>query len=85
MPPKRSRPRVIIMPVAQHGGSLWSDFTDAIKPVGDFLRKTKVVSKAGKFLGSVGVPYAGNIGAVADELGYGKRRRRHPRKKMIKV
>lgn len=50
-------------------------FMDVLKKVGAFLKKTQLVSKVGRTLGSVGVPYAGMIGNVAGSLGYGRRRR----------
>lgn len=42
----------------------------------DWLKKTGLISKIGKTLGAVGVPYAGTIGSAAGALGYGRRRRR---------
>ena len=50
--------------------------TDWLRKANDWLRKTKVVSKVANSLGSVGVPYAGAVGNVADKLGYGRRRSR---------
>ena len=41
----------------------------------DFLKKTKLLSRAGKVLGSIGVPYAGAIGSAAGMFGHGRRRR----------
>jgi hypothetical protein len=42
----------------------------------DFLKKTKLLSRAGKVLGTLGVPYAGTIGSAAGMMGYGRRGRR---------
>jgi len=41
-----------------------------------FLRSTRLISRAGNALGSIGVPYASQVGAIAGSLGYGRRRRR---------
>lgn len=41
------------------------------------LKKTKIISRAGKALGAVGVPYASKIGSVAGQLGYGRKRKGH--------
>ena len=49
-------------------------FFDFIKQVGSFLKDTKLVSTIGNALGAVGVPFAGQIGSVAGQLGFGKRR-----------
>jgi hypothetical protein len=39
-----------------------------------FLRSTRIISRAGNALGSVGVPYASQVGAFAGSLGYGRQR-----------
>lgn len=44
------------------------------------LRSTKIISKLGNALGSIGVPYAGAVGSVAGKIGYGKKRIGRPRK-----
>ena len=41
------------------------------------LKKTKIISRAGKALGNMGVPYASKVGSVAGQLGYGRKRRAH--------
>ena len=60
----RRRPRRV------NGGSFRSFLSGANK----WLRKTKALSKAGRFLSDAGVPYAGNMGKVASVLGYGRGR-----------
>lgn len=40
------------------------------------LRKTKLISKSAKALSSLGVPYAGTVGNVAGQLGYGNNYRK---------
>ena len=40
-----------------------------------FVKDNQLVSKIGSALGSMGVPYAGQIGSVAGSLGYGRRGR----------
>ena len=48
---------------------------ETFNKVNDFLKRTKLISKAGKMGAAFGIPYAGEIGAVAGQLGYGRRRR----------
>ena len=38
-----------------------------------FVKDNKVISTAGGILGTLGVPYASQIGSVAGSLGYGRR------------
>lgn len=45
-----------------------------LKKVNKFLRDTKILSKIGTALNNAGVPYAGDIGGLADQLGYGRKR-----------
>jgi hypothetical protein len=59
------------------GGS----FKSWIKKVGRFLKRHKVISRAGRALGSVGVPYASAVGRVAGKLGYGRRGYRRVRRR----
>jgi hypothetical protein len=61
----------------QRGGSLKSFF----RKVGSFLKKTKLISRLGRTLGAVGVPYAGTIGTAAGSIGYGRRGRRRCRRR----
>lgn len=63
---KRKYTRVLPYPVPRSG----------TERVHDFLKKHKVISRVGKTLGAIGVPYAKGIGNIADTLGYGRRRRR---------
>lgn len=75
MPPKarkvrrvRRRPRMV------RGGN---KFTDWVKNKAlPWLKKTGAVSKVANALGSVGVPFASQVGKVASSVGYGRRRRR---------
>lgn len=69
VPPKRGRRGPMRPPVVAMQGEGW--LGDAVK----WLRKNKVVSRAGSALGSMGVPYAGAIGSAAGALGFGKKRR----------
>lgn len=50
-------------------------FFDALKSAHDWIKSNKVISTVGNALGSVGVPYAAQIGSTAAKLGYGRRRR----------
>ena len=45
----------------------------ALKKINNFLHKTKAISRVASALASRGVPYAGPIGRVASQLGYGRR------------
>jgi len=56
----------------RHGGS-W--LGDKISQAHNWIKKNKLVSTVANALGSVGVPYAGTLGTVAQKLGYGKNRR----------
>ena len=49
-------------------------FMDVVNKVGNFLKRTKLVSNVANVLGSAGIPYANAIGSVAGKFGYGKRR-----------
>ena len=60
-------------------------FMDFMRKVGNFLKKTKVISKVGNLLGAACVPYAGTIGKAADTLGYGRRRRYRRRGGALKL
>ena len=51
-------------------------FLDFLGKANAFLKKSGLVSSIGNALGQAGVPYAGDIGAVAGSLGYGRRSRR---------
>lgn len=43
------------------------------KKLGRFLKKSKLISKGAAVADTLGVPYAGKVGAVAKQLGYGQR------------
>ena len=53
----------------------------ALRSVNRFLRGTKAISRIGNALGSIGVPYASQVGSVAGSLGYGRRTRRRRRRR----
>ena len=63
------------------GRGLWSWLKKAAVNVHRFVKKHKVLSRAGRFIGSTGIvppQYAGGLAAattVADKLGYGRRAR----------
>lgn len=57
-------------------------FMDVIKKINNFLKKTKLVSTVGSALGNV-IPIAGTIGRVAGSAGYGRRKKRAPKKKLM--
>ena len=67
------------------GGKLTvRDVVGALKKAHDYVKKNKVISRAANALGSVGVPMASKVGAVASSLGYGNtggRRRRRRRRR----
>ena len=46
----------------------------ALKKINSFLHRTKAISRVATALASRGVPYAGQIGRVAGQLGYGRPR-----------
>jgi hypothetical protein len=50
-------------------------FLDVMKSINGFLKKPKIFSTVGNALGSAGVPYVGQAGAIASSLGYGKKKR----------
>lgn len=57
---------------------------DVLKGVNSFLKRTGIISKGAKALGGI-LPgsygnIAGTVGNVAGSLGYGRRRRRAPRR-----
>lgn len=45
----------------------------ALRSINRALRSTKAISRVGSALGSIGVPYASQVGSVAGALGYGRR------------
>lgn len=57
----------------QAGGKInWAKVERTAGNIERWLRKNKVISRTAGALSSVGVPYAGSVGAVASKLGYGK-------------
>jgi hypothetical protein len=47
-------------------------FMDFAKKAHSFIKDNKIISGVGSVLGSLGVPYADQIGSVASSLGYGR-------------
>ena len=65
------------------GENIFTDIYDkVIKPVGGFLKNTKLISTVGNALGSVGVPVAGTIGKVAGAVGLGRKKRKKGGRRM---
>ncbi len=61
----------------QVGGRKGKKIKRTLRKLNRGLKKTKVISRAGKALGNMGVPYASKIGSVAGQLGYGRKKRGH--------
>lgn len=49
-------------------------FMDFVNNVGNFFKKSGIISKVGTALSMAGVPYAGQVANVAGKLGLGRRR-----------
>jgi len=47
-----------------------------LEQVHNFVKKNKLISRAANSLSSLGVPHVGVIGNIAQQAGYGRRRRR---------
>ena len=45
------------------------------RKVGNFLKKTKLISRGASALGAIGVPHMGTVGTIAGMGGLGRRRR----------
>jgi hypothetical protein len=45
------------------------------RKVGNFLKRTKLISRGASALGSLGVPHMGTVGTIAGMGGLGRRRR----------
>ena len=60
-------------------------FRSFFSKIGNFLKKTRILSRAAPFLGAVtGNPGVGAaVGGVANALGFGRRRRRRRVKKIM--
>jgi len=59
----------------RRGRGVLSSIGKALGSANKFLRSSRLISRAGATLGSIGVPYASQVGSIAGSLGYGKRRR----------
>lgn len=60
------------------GGRFGDRFVKFLGRANDWLKRTKIGSKLGKWYGSTGLPYASEVGKLADvaeSYGYGRRRR----------
>ena len=69
------------MMTGMSGQNIFSDiYNKVLKPVGGFLKDTKLISTMGNALGSVGVPIAGTVGKVAGAVGLGRKRKRGGRR-----
>lgn len=57
-------------------------FMDFLRGANRFLKRTKLISRAGRIGSMLGVPYVGTIGKYAGKVGYGRKRtvRRRRRK-----
>jgi len=62
-----------------------SGFMSFINKVGDFFKKSKIISRAAPMLGNLtGRPGLGSaVGGIAGSLGYGRRRRRRRAPKQV--
>jgi len=62
-----------------------SGFMSFINKVGDFFKKSKIISRAAPMLGNLtGRPGLGSaVGGIAGSLGYGRRRRRRVPKRVV--
>ena len=67
------------------GGMRGGSFKSFLKKASKFLRKTRLISRLGSALGSVGVPYVGAVGKAAGALGYGRKRRYYRRKRRTRA
>lgn len=85
--PKTKKRQVIVrrrrQPVIRRRRMHGKGFMDFLKKANKFLRKTKLISKAGSVLGELGIPYAAPVAKYAGLAGYGRkktvRRRRRRR------
>ena len=58
----------------QKGAGLFDSIKKAILSAASFAKKHKIISRGANLLGNIGVPHAGKVGAIASNLGYGKRK-----------
>jgi hypothetical protein len=66
----------------QRGKGFWSGLKRFGSKANRFLKRTKAISRAAKFADQLGLhPYAGKVGQVASQLGYGRRKRRVVRRR----
>ena len=63
----------------RHKRQRGSGFLSFLGKANNFLKNSKLISSVGSALGSAGVPFASQIGSVANSLGYGKKSLRHRR------
>ena len=77
------RRRRVGRPRRRHGAGFFSSLGNALSKAHDFVKSNHLVSTIGNALGSVGVPYASQVGSLAGKLGYGLRRRRVVRRRPL--
>ena len=79
MPRRRTRSRkstaVVRRSRKRHGGMRGRGWKSFLKSANSFLKRTKLISKAGKLGDDFGIPYVGKIGKAAGIFGYGKKKR----------
>lgn len=73
MPRRRiGRPRKTRI-IIRHGGSFFGRIGSALRGANNFLRRSRLISRAANAFGG---PIGTSIGTIAGTLGYGRRRRR---------
>ena len=60
---------------ALQGGSIFSGIGKALKGVAKFIKKHRILSRAGSVGSMLGIPYVGTAGKVASMAGYGRKKR----------
>ena len=71
---KRVRMQADKLGLGDMDGTGFGDLFKFFKKAGRFLRKHKVISKSASILSTLGVPFAGTVGKVANVAGFGPRR-----------
>lgn len=66
--------RVVKKRNQQRGSGLFDSIKKAILSAASFAKKHKLISRGANLLGNIGIPHAGKVGAIASNLGYGKRK-----------
>jgi hypothetical protein len=84
---RRAKTAVVRRRARQHGGSFWSKLKSFGSSANNWLRRTKLISKGAKFASQLGLPYSDKIGMageLAQQMGYGKRKRMVRRRRRYK-